>query len=182
MVEKFYKINNGSLVKEIKCYQEETKKRNQLIREFFDKHGIEGHAYYISANGFCNSAFKDELKHNIRLCIEPENANKFSEQLKKYSLCPDTVEFKKSSKVLKDFQNECVKRSIIINLMRVDIGQYFRELGLGGFSTGGVHEKEGFYYLKITTLKFNSITPKYDGFEEIKGSEYYSILESLKDN
>lgn len=179
MVEKFYKISNESLAKEVDFYINENKKRNTLIKEFFEKHGIEGNVYYITANGLCNKAYKEELKNNIKLCIGLNNAEKFSEHLKKNSICPDTVELKKSSKILKDFQNECVKRNIIINLLRVNVGEYFKELGYGGYSTSGLHQKDGYYYLKISTTKFESITPNSKGFEEIKGSEYYTISESL---
>lgn len=178
MVEKFYRVNNKSLAKEVDFYIKENKKRNTLIKEFFEKHGIEGDVYYITANGLCNKAYKDELKSNIKLCIGLNNAEKFSDHLKKNSICNDTVELKRSSKILKDFQNECIKRSIVINLERVGVGHYFKELEYGGFSTGGLHAKDGYYYMKISTTKFGSITPKYDGFEEIKGSEYYAVVES----
>lgn len=177
MVEKFYKISNDLLRKEVSFYTEENKKRNNLIKEFFEKHGIEGSVYYMSANGTCNRAFSEELKDNIKLCIGLNNAEMFSKHIKKNSMCPDTLELKKSSNILKDFQNECIKRNIIVNLMKINVGHYFKELEYGGYSAGGLYHKDGFYYLKITTTDFKTITPKYEGFEEIKGSEYYSVVE-----
>lgn len=177
MVEKFYKIKNDKLDKEVVFYKNESKKRNELIISFFKTHGIEGSEYYISGNGFCNTPFEEEDKMKIILCISEENADKFAQHLKKKSICPRTVQFKKSSKILKEFQQKCVEKKIIINLERIRVGEYFEELQYGGYSTDGLYEKDGDYYLKISTTKFETLTPNTTGFEEIKGSEFYKIKE-----
>lgn len=179
MVEKFYKIKNNRLEKEVIFFREENKKRNELIRDFFEKHGIVGTSYYMSADGLFNRSVEEYKKSGIRLCIGLENTEKFADQTIKNSICPETIQFKKSSKILKDFQQECVNRQVVINLQCIEMGLYFKELRYGGYSTDGLHEKDGFYYLKISTSKFDSITPAEDGFEEIKGSEYYTVKESI---
>lgn len=92
--------------------------RSKFVREFLRKHEIEGFIYYICGKGEFNTIFKEEEKRNIKFYIEDNEANeeRFGRQLKQKKVIKDLRELKQNSPILKDFQNECIKRHIIINL------------------------------------------------------------------
>ena len=149
------------------------------------KKRIAGHAYHIGGNGFCNRPFEDFEKHSIRLYVEDceENNAKFGKELLKpvNIFCDSDVmmrSFRANSKTLKQFQELCIERKIIINNHPVREGDYFKELRYGGYSVTRF-EHDGKCYLNVKTNK-NEITPESDGFTEIKGSEYYKALEEFE--
>lgn len=117
---------------------------------------------------------------SINLYIDScsENEERFGSQLKKERVFSDGSRlkpFRKNSAILKDFQDLCIKEQLVINLDFPMEGDYFRELLLGGYSVTRF-ECDGNYYLRIETDK-KSITPIYEGFVEIKGSEFYAAKE-----
>ena len=185
-MEKFYIVTNESFLKEIQDFNVHAEERRLLINEFFEKYGIAGEAYHISGDGSVNQPFKEDQKCHIHLYIEDceENSKNFGKELlkpKKLFFDSDVMmrSFRASSKTLKDFQNLCIERSIVINLHRVREGDYFKELRYGGYSVSiFVHDDK--LYLKINSTNHNSITPEYDGFTEIKGSEYFKAYEALE--
>ncbi len=184
MVEKFYIVTNEKFLKEIEDFKENERKRNEFIKEFFRENGIVGSGYYISGNGFVNVPFEERNKGNIRLYIDDceENNRKFEKQLLKpisFGNCY-LRSFRKGCSLLKKFQDECIKNKIIVNSYFHREGDYFDELHLGGYSVTRF-SYEGKYYLRIETSKYDSITPTYDGFEEIKGSEFYVALEKYEE-
>lgn len=179
-MDKFYKITNEKLRKEIEWYRETAKAQNNFIKQFFEENNIDGTEYYLRGTGMCNCEFQEDRKTDISLSISPtsNNTERFGKDFKQ-SLCSGLVALKKTSKLLKKFQDGCIQNKIVINLLRVRIGDYFKELHLGGFGTEGLHEHDGAFYLKIHTDHHDTITPEHEGFEEIKGSEYYQLVESL---
>lgn len=184
-MEKFYIVTNADFLNEIKDYNVHDEERRKLINEFFDEKGIAGHAYHIGGNGFCNRPFEDFEKHNIRLYVEDceENNVKFGKELLKPAniFCDSDVimrSFRANSKTLKEFQELCIERKIIINNHPVREGDYFKELRYGGYSVTRF-EHDGKCYLNVKTKK-DGITPESDGFTEIKGSEYYKALEEFE--
>ena len=86
--------------------------------------------------------------------------------------------FRANSKTLKEFQNLCIKNKIVINLFPIRVGDYFKELHFGGFSSSRF-VYDGKYYLRISTSNYDEITPD-DGFIEIAGSTYFSALEQAE--
>lgn len=182
-MEKFFKITNKKLFKEVSDYRKNAHERNEFAKRFFDENSIDGNEYYFGGTGMCNSEFQERNKGNISLAISATENNmaKFQSDFKKVKVCETLLGFKKTSKLLKKFQDECITNHVVINLLRVRIGDYFKELHLGGFGTEGLHEHDGVFYLKVHTDHYDTITPEYDGFEEIKGSEYHLVLESLQD-
>ena len=72
------------------------------------------------------------------------------------------------------------EEKIVINSHFPFIGDYFKELNYGGYSRS-IFEYNGDLYLRITTSKFDSITPIENGFNEIKGSQYYDAYEKFKE-
>lgn len=183
-MEKFYIIKNKQFLKEVKDYKKNGKVRDNLIQKFFKKHGITGSKYFIGGNGFVNEPFTEDEKENICLYVEDtkENLKKFEKQLKKPVTFKDgqsLYPFRKNSAILKEFQQECINKKIIINLHSHREGDYFKEVLYTNQSVTRF-EYENQYYLRISA-DVNDITPIQDGFIEIKGSEFYNALERLKE-
>lgn len=51
---------------------------------------------------------------------------------------------------------------------------------MGGYSVSRF-EYNGKMYLRMYTSRYDDITPEQEGFNEIKGSEYFKSLEELKE-
>lgn len=183
-MEKFYIVTNESFLKEIQDFNAHAEERRLLINEFFEKYGIAGEAYHISGDGSVNQPFKEYEKDCIRLHIEDckENNEKFGKELLKptklfYDSDVMMRKFRANSKTLKEFQNQCIERNIVINNHPIRVGDYFKELHFGGYSITRF-EHNGKYFLRIATDRTDiTITPEYDGFDEIKGSEFFKALE-----
>lgn len=186
-MEKFYIVTNEKFLKEIDDYRKHGEERRTLVNIFFENKGIAGKEYHISGNGFVNCPFKEYEKHNIRLYITDcnENNQKFGKELLKptklfYDSDVLMRKFRANSKTLKEFQDLCIKKNIVINNHPIREGDYFKELLLGGYSVSRF-EYENKLYLNISTTKYETITPDDDtGFIEIKGSEFYKALEELE--
>lgn len=182
-MEKFYIVSNKNFLAACKFYTESCKARSEVIKVFFAKYGISGNSYMITGDGAVNKPFEDYGKKNINLYIE-ENSNnieKFGSQLKKAVKSADGkyfCPFRKNLNILKEFQQECIDRHLVINLEDVKEWDYFKE-----FHYGGCHisrfEYNGKCYLQISG-NTESITPEYEGFTEIKGSEFYMALEEFE--
>lgn len=186
-MEKFYIVSNERFLKEIRDFKKHSEERRELINEFFDKKGITGECYDISGNGIINKPFKDFQKGEIRLYIASceENNQKFGRELLKPTklFCDSDVmmrKFRANSKTLKEFQNLCIERNIVINNHPIRVGDYFRELHMGGYSVLRF-EYNGKMYLRMYTSRYDDITPEQEGFNEIKGSEYFNSLEELEE-
>lgn len=184
-MEKFFIVTNDKFLKEISDFNLHAEERRLLINDFFNEKGIANEAYYISGDGLVNKPFFEYEKSNIHLYIEDckENNEKFGKELLKPTklFCDSDVKMRKfraNSKTLKEFQNLCIERNIVINNHPVREGNYFKELHMGGYSVTRF-KFDGKYYLCVKTNK-NGITPDYEGFEEIKGSEFYLALEKYK--
>lgn len=186
-MEKFYIVTNEKFLKEINDYRKHNEERRIVINIFFDDKGIAGKEYYIGGDGIVNCPFKEYEKNNIRLYIADcdENNQKFGKELlKPTKLFSDSDvlmrKFRANSKTLKEFQDLCIEKNIVINNHPIRVGDYFKELHLGGYSVSRL-EYENKLYLNISTTKYETITPDYDtGFTEIKGSEFYKALEAFE--
>lgn len=188
-MEKFYIISNKKFLKEIDDYKKQQEERRLLIKDFFKNKGIGGEEYHISGDGPVNCPFKEYEKHDIRLYITDcdENNQKFGKELLKPNrlFCDSDIlmrKFRANSKTLKEFQDLCIKKKVVVNNRPIREGNYFKELHLGGYSVSRF-EYENKLYLKISTTKYETITPDDNtGFTEIKGSEFYKVLEELEKN
>ena len=186
-MEKFYIVTNEKFLKEIDDYRKHEEERRILVTNLFENKGIAGKEYHISGDGFVNCPFKEHEKHNIRLYIAhcDENNQKFGKELLKPTklFCDSNVlmrKFRANSKTSKEFQDLCVEKEIVINNHPIQEGDYFKELHLGGYSISRF-EHENKLYLKISTTKYETITPDDStGFIEIKGSEFYKALEEFE--
>lgn len=186
-MEKFYVITNEKVLKEINDYRKHREERKIVANIFFENKGIIGKEYYIDGDGSTNCPFKEYDKHNIRLYITDcnENNQKFGKELLKPTklFCDSDVlmrRFRTNSKTLKEFQDLCIEKNIIINNCPIRIGDYFKELHLGEYSFL-IFEHKNKLYLNVSTTKYEAITPDDNtGFVEIKGSDFYKALEELE--
>lgn len=183
-MEKFYVINNQKYLDELSNYRKADRIRNAFIKEFYESHNIEGKSYYMGGDGRVNCAFSEFNKTDISLHI-PDN-DKNVEQFGKWLKVPrrdgqldGLRELKKKSPLLKEFQEECIKKQIVINLWYPRIGDYFQEIQYGGYKSSNF-EYEGITYLSIDA-DVDSLTQREDGFTEIKGSEFYKALEAAEE-
>lgn len=188
-MEKFYIVTNEKFLKEINNYRKHEEERRLLIKDFFENKGIVGKEYHISGDGPVNRPFEEYEKHDIRLYITDcdENNQKFDKELLKPNrlFCDSDIlmrKFRANSKTLKEFQDLCIKKKVVVNNRLIQEGNYFKELHLGGYSVSRF-EHENKLYLNISTTKYETITPDDNtGFIEIKGSEFYKVLEELEKN
>lgn len=180
-MEKFYIVTNTEVLAEVKRIKEAESGRRNLINRFFDEKGIDGESYYIGGSGSVGKPFLERSKGDISLHIKDTENNriKFASQLKKDVLDYNMRSFKKSSKILKEFQDKCIKEEIIINNHDIRFGDYFNEFQYLGYSSMRF-ELNGKYYLYLSSSKVDSITPTCEGFEEIKGSEFYEAKEIVE--
>lgn len=186
-MEKFYIVTNEKFLKEINDYRKHGEERRIVTNNFFEDKGIAGKEYYIGGDGSVNHPFREYEKHNIRLYIADcdENNQKFGKELlKPTKLFSDSDvlmrKFRANSKTLKEFQDLCIEKNIVINNHPIRVGDYFKELHLGGYSVSRF-EYENKLYLNISTTKYETITPDDStGFTEIKGSEFYKALEEFE--
>lgn len=185
-MEKFYIVTNKGFLGEIDKYIENVKNQKALVKEFFKSHGIAGEEYHVGGNGFVNCPFSEKEKSQIRLNILgcEENNTRFGKELLKpvKLFCDSDVmmrAFRANSKTLKEFQDLCIERQIVINIHRVRVGDYFKELHYGGYSSS-YFEYKGKMYLRVDK-DVDSITPETDGFTEIKGSRYFKAKEAFEE-
>ena len=183
MIEKYYIVTNQKYLQGREAYYKAEKERRALINEFFDKHGIESEHYLLFGNGLVNSSFTDLDKRDIKLRIDDTNKTreKFKEHLKKGAFHQNMAEFKKNSTIMKELQEECVSRGIVINNHSPKPRDFFYEIRYIGYSYQEF-EHRGTLYLKVVIDREASLTlnPGEEGFTEIKGSEYHAALEELE--
>lgn len=181
-MEKFYIVKNDVYKKALDRDREMSKERNAFIKGFFERNGIEGTSYILHGNGRVNVPFQDMDKCDIRLAIEDteRNREKFGSQFKKSRL-EEMRDFRKNSELLKMLQDECIQNNVIINLYETRTGDYFKGLEMGGYT----HQRfllDGDLYLKVDTDKYRGqdFSPKSEGFQEIKASEFYLAKERFE--
>jgi hypothetical protein len=175
----FIVTKESKYFKDYNVYKEKEETQRKFINIFFNEKGIDGKHYVISGDGFVNTPFNDNSKDKIKLSVDPteNNMNKFKQMLckpNKYGLC----DFKKNSIIGKEFAQKCIDEKIIINLYKPIPRNYFKSLSYYGYRYQEFLHNE-ILYLKIESeyLDSNEIP---EGFEEIKISEYYKIIEDLR--
>lgn len=183
-MQKFFIVKNEQYLREIEEYKRNIKSQSDFIKTFFASKEINGDGYYMRGDGSVNAPFTERGKNRICLYIDDceSNNERFGAQLKKARRFDDgnyLRAFRKDSSILKEFQNLCIEKEIVINVHYHREGDYFKELHLGGYSARRFFY-EGDFYLSIESGK-ESITPESDGFVEIKGSEFYQAFEKFEE-
>jgi hypothetical protein len=179
-MEKSFMVSKESeFIKAYENYVQELDNQKDFINAFFKKHNIETTVYMIRGNGFVNQPFKEYSKSDISLYIEPteNDISKFGKTLSKPKN-NGLRSFRSNSIISKEFQNECVKEEIVINLYHPTPREYFSSLGYAGFNWSFFKSNDT-YYMKITSERLeNSDIP--NGFSEIKLSEFYKAREEFE--
>lgn len=181
-MEKFYIVRNQKALQDIKEEDEALEQQKQFIREFFAENGINGGEYLMGGLGGYNKPIPEMFESNIWLCVKDtqENREKHEKEFKKNPVRGYMREFKKSSKTLKKFQHECAVKKIPVNIYPIHFGDYFGQLRYSGYSQQYFKSSDDMLFLRIISKNDCEIIPETDGFEEIKGSEFFIALESRK--
>ena len=162
-MEKFFKINSESdLYRKYFDFIDMSKKFNEIYKEFAQKHEIESHEYYQSAN---------------RLCICPTEKDK--ERFKGMFCADSYTDFKKTAPICKEWAKLCKENKIEtprkpsvawdtnVNLNSNRSSQ--RLFHIGNMLIGSIDNK--------CDEKFDLSSE----FEEIKASEFYKIVEESEE-
>lgn len=179
-MEKFYIVTNEKYLDELDERDRMHRERNVFIKKFFSEKGIDGGEYILHGSGSVGKPFCERDKSDIGLCIEDTKNNNelFGTHFKK-GLLSGLREFKKSSKLLKEFQDRCINEQVVINLPRPRVGDSFKEFEYRGYSYSQFRHSDKLY-LSISNNDVDAITPKVDGFNEIAGSEFYKAKEEYE--
>ncbi|MGL6219189.1 MAG: hypothetical protein ACRC36_14220 [Lacrimispora sphenoides] len=183
-MEKYYIVKNEQYLKSVERDNEISKKRNAFVKDFFERHEIEGSIYFLRGDGRMNVPLPEDAKSSIALSIEDteKNRERYGSQFKK-SRREGMYDLRKTSTLLKELQEECIRKQVVINIWETRTGDYFKELGFGGYSIRRFIFSDDMY-LSINTNNYNNsdITPKNEGFLEINASEFYLAMESLEES
>lgn len=179
IMERFYIVKNEKYLESIKRDQELSQKRNAFVKKFFEENGIDGSTYILHGNGRMNIPFQECDKKGI--CLEIEDTDNNNEQYGsqfKVSRHEGMQAFRKSSSLLKKFQDECIQNETVINLFETRTGDYFKGIEMGGYSHS-LFMSDGELLLRVTTERYNrqDFSPKFEGFNEIKASEFFTAKE-----
>lgn len=159
-MEKFFIVTDKSrLKKDYEDYLENSKKVNELAKEFMDAHGFETHHYGVRGDIFF---------------IVPTREDKvnFSNQLYKDSQGNGLVGFKKNSKMGKAWIDLLEDKKITVQ-DKPSLPLYFSTFF--GRSSSRLFKVKDIVYCSIDANTQKIDNP--EGFEEIKASEFYKIIE-----
>ncbi|MCD3321677.1 hypothetical protein G8V07_14620 [Clostridium botulinum D/C] len=178
-MERYFMVQEESkYMQALNKYMKLEEQQRKFVNRFFKENNIEAYKYDLSGTGFMNTPFNEDDKNEITLRIIPteNDINNFNNILCKadeHGLC----QFKKSSKLSKDFAQQCIDNKIPINLHLPRVSDYFESLSYGFYGCSYEQfEYNNKLYLKVESryLKEND-TPK--GFIDIKASEFYIAKE-----
>lgn len=166
MAERFFRIKKGSEThkKLVNC-REQNNKFRELMKKFLPEHGIETDAYYVSFD---------------RLMIEPTEADVI--KFKKFMMA-NGKEFKKSSIQNKEYIAAIKESGIDTRAVSgLSLWEYGVHLNSGGSYRNFKDESTDTFYLSIDAKNPNESYNITEDAEEIKGSEFYMILEKVKES
>lgn len=179
-MERAFKIEVGSKVH--KHWNKIVEDREQIrlfINDFFDRYGIESNSYKMGGDGGVGIPFFERDKDKIYLAIIPtkNDLEQFGKQLRKPN-DKGACYFKKSSKVLKAFQQECIDNQIVVNTHYVDLRFYFKTMKWFGYHSS-IAPYEDTWLVKVASdyLAEDDVP---EGFIPMKLSEFHINVESLE--
>lgn len=181
-MERSFRVSEqNDFYKNMDKYYEMVNHQKQLVGEFLKENGIQSTLYRVLGDGFCNIPFKEKDKKDIRLGIVPteEDVNTYDKVLCK-PMSKGLRIFKTNSKIGKLFADFAVENEIVINILSVDIRDYFKSLEWYNRCSQESFKFKDYYYLKINSedLKEDDIP---EGMEVIKTSEFYEIMEEFQE-
>ncbi|WP_206459349.1 hypothetical protein [Anaerovorax sp. IOR16] len=175
-MERAFIINKESkYYKDLHTYYDLLNNQKDFICKFFNENNIESKMYRMGGNGRINEPFKECDKKEIYLSIIPTKQDlvNFESILNKKEDSNGCRSFKKNCNLAKKFAQECIENQIVINAFEPRVADYFDCIYGCRYSRFEYNHK---LYVKIDNELLNSIeTP--EGFQEIKLSEFHSMLE-----
>lgn len=160
-MEKFYTVNEGShLYDDYWAWRNSLAPNKQLVDDFFKEFGIESDLYCptLSVIGIVPTD-NDKVKFAKQLCAKETNEGlRF---------------FKKNSAVNKAWVERAVNLKNLHKPSPAWLNQYM------GRSSSRLFDYNGIVYCSISA---NQIAVPADTFTEIKGSEFYKIMEEIADD
>jgi len=166
--------------KKMEKLRENTKKQKEFVYGFLKEKWIEAtEGYYLTGDGFVNVPYKDHEKGDITLYIVPTESDleKFGKMLKK-PIQEKLQGFKKNSAIMKELANKCIEEKVIININEPWLRDYFK-LSWQAYNSSRFSCEEGLF-IKINSDQLKA-EDNPEGFEEIKLSEFYGIVERYGD-
>ena len=142
--------------------REELKKFKDLAYPFFEKHGIDGRFYQSKYLG---------------VKITREQREKFADQLRKNPDSQGFYHFKVKSPIEKEWEETVTNHIDFERLEQVDLW-WLNSISQGSYN---LWDADGQIYGFLCTKQEKVFEPE-AFMEEIKLSEYYAVIERLKDN
>lgn len=159
-MEKFFIIREGTkLHSDYWEWKNSISKNNEIVVDFFEKYGIDAIKYYISHN---------------RIGIIPTMADKekFENQFTKYDTEDDLRWFKRNSIIGKAWNKQAINMKI---LHKPSPSWY--SLKFVDRCSSRLFDHNGILYCSISA---ENVEMQSDIFQEIKGSEFYAIIEEIE--
>lgn len=177
----FLVTKESKYYKDLEEYINMVNRQKKFVKDFFKNNNINAEEYVIRGDGSCNCPFGEYDSKEIQLSIVPskEDLDLYKKQLTKIDnrgLC----RFKANSKIAKLFAQECIENEVIINILSLDLRDYFKIDWIYGYSFQRVPCQEG-YYLNISSEGLKEDDNPV-GFMPIKLSEFYKKLEEYKED
>lgn len=158
-MEKFYIIQEGSrLHTDYWRWKDSISVNNRIVNDFFKRYRIEATQYWISNN-------------QIGIMPTENDENKFENQFTKYASENGLYLFKRNSVVGKDW----IRQAENMKIYHKPFPSWYNSY-LTGRSSSRLFDHKGILYCSISAEKINV---ENNGFQEIKGSEFYKILEEI---
>lgn len=163
-MERFFKVTNSTLGKDYVEFRENGVKINELFENLTKEFNISANQYYASNN-------------RVAIVPEEDDAEKLKSYLSKNDRNGDLIFFKKSSKVVKRWK-EILKENNIEVLTKPYPGLYFTIFG--SFSSRLFRWKDEIYFSLSGIDGYIEKLILLEGMEEMKGSEFYKVMEETK--
>ncbi len=165
MQERFYRIKKESKIhKKLANAKKQKKKMREFMKNFLQANGFETDRYYVN-----NS--------RLMLDLTEHDSDKFKDQIMK-----DGKTFKKNSALNRSYLEEVKKNDIDVSAaIGLDLWDYECFIFNGAQYRQFEDEETGTFYLSIAPKTDEPFNITNDA-EEIKGSEFFVVLERVKDN
>lgn len=159
-MEKFYIVKEGSrLHSDYWEWRKSVSENNKIVIDFFQQHGIEATKYWISSN-------------QIGIIPTENDLNKFESQFTKYALEDGLCLFRRNSVIGKAW----IKQAVDIKVLHKPSPSWYNSV-IVGRSSSRLFDHNGILYCSYHAEK---VEMPEDMFEEIKGSDFYKIMEEIE--
>lgn len=161
-MEKFYIVKEGSqLHTDYWEWRNSVSENNKIVIGFFEQHGIEATRYWIS-------------KDQIGIIPTKNDENKFAKQFTKYALEDGLCLFKRNSVIGKAW----TKQTADMKIYHKPSPSWYNSVCIGR-SSSRLFDYKGVLYCSYNA---EQVEMPETMFQEIKGSEFYKIMEEIEND